>query len=193
MRLKMWLLLLVQFILISPLPPRAAENKPGVYLVVFRTPAHVRVSKPEVFHGFAQDLWAYLKAKNVPLIVDPERGTIETESQMSVESVLNIAKQLRATSLLFVTVDRPFTKWIKVTVQSYALDGKLLWMEEASDAGSITGKGGYNKTLERIKAGLDKRLNSEGLPVVKEEFAAKTPGDENKGAAEKKPQEEKQP
>lgn len=173
---------------------RAADKKPGVYIVVFRTPAHVRASKPEVFHGFAQDLWTYLKGKDVPLVVDPERGTIETESQMSVESMLNIARQLEATSLLFVTVDRPFTKWIKVTVQAYSLEGKLLWSEDASDGGSMSGKGGYKKTLERIQTDLDKRLNTEGLPVTKEEFKAKTPGDEKK--PEQKPEqkpEEKQP
>ena len=169
----------------------AAEKKPGVYIVVYRTPAHVKYSKPEVFHGFAQDLWTHLKSKDVPLIVDPERGTIESESQMSVQSMLNIARQLNATSLLFVTVDRPFTKWIKVTVQSYSLDGKLLWSEDASDTGSMSGKGGYRKTLERIQAGLEKRLNTEGLPVVKEEFTARTPGDEKK--AEEPPPQEKQP
>jgi hypothetical protein len=192
MRLKLLSLSVVLVIaLLSTFTAKAAETKPGVYIVVFRTPAHVRVSKPEVFHGFAQDLWTYLKAKNVPLIVDPERGTIETESQMSVESMLNIAKQLHATSLLFVTVDRPFTKWIKVTVQSYSLDGKLLWSEDASDAGSMTGKGGYKKTLDRIEADLDKRLDTAGLPVVKEEFTAKTPGDEKK--AEQKTPGEKEP
>ncbi len=140
--------------------------QPSVYLVVFRTPAHVRYSKPEVFHGFATDLKAFLQEKNVPIKVDPERGTIETESPMSVGSMLNIARQVRATSLLFVTVDRPFTKWIKVTLQSYDLDGKLLWTEEASDAGSLTGKGGYKKSLERIEKDLEKRLGGPGLPVA---------------------------
>lgn len=168
----------------------ATDKKPGVYIVVYRTSAHVKYSKPEVFHGFAQDLWTHLKSKNVPLVIDPERGTIETESQMSVQSMLNIAKQLDATSLLLVTVDRPITKWIKVTVQSYSLDGKLMWSEDASDAGSMSGKGGYKKTLERIEADLEKRLNTEGLPVVKEEFAAKTPGDEKKSEAPR-PQEKR--
>lgn len=151
--------------LLSQEKPAPAASEPAVYLVVFRTPAHVRLSKPEVFHGFATDLWSFLKESGVPLKVDPERGTIETESPMSVDSMLNIAKQVGATSLLFVTVDRPFTKWIKVTLQSYDPGGKLLWSEEASDAGSMTGKGGYRKTLERIEARLAKRLGGPGLPV----------------------------
>ncbi len=147
---------------------QVAEPKPGVYMVVYRTPAHVRVSKQEVFHGFAQDLCAWLRTSGVPIVVDPERGSIESESEMSVESMLNIARQVNATSLLFVTVDRPVTKWIKVTVRAHSLDGKLLWTEEASDAGSLTGKGGYAKTLKRIQDALGKRLGQAGLPVVKE-------------------------
>jgi hypothetical protein len=150
--------------------PATQTSEPAVYVVVFRTPAHVRNSKPEVFHGFAQDLWSFLKEKDVPLKVDPERGTIESESPMSVESMLNIAKQVGASTLLFVTVDRPMTKWIKVTVKSYGLDGQLQWSEEASDAGSLTGKGGYKKTLERIETGLSKRLGGPGLPVKVQEI-----------------------
>jgi hypothetical protein len=149
--------------------PASQSSEPAVYIVVFRTPAHVRSSKPEVFHGFAQDLWSFLKEKNVPLKIDPERGTIESESAMSVESMLNITKQVGASSLLFVTVDRPLTKWIKVTLRSYGLDGQILWSEEASDGGSMSGKSGYKKTLERIETGLSKRLGGPGLPIKVQE------------------------
>jgi len=152
-------------------------SEPAVYMVVFRTPAHVRHSSPQVFHGFTHDLWSYLREKNVPLKVDPERGTIETESEMSVGSMLNIAKQAGATSLLFVTVDRPFSKWIKVTVQSYDLDGKLMWSEQASDAGSMTGKGGYKKTLERLQTSLARRLGGPGLPVRAGEMSTPAPSE----------------
>lgn len=155
-------------------PVPAAANG-GVYLVVFRTPAHVRSSSPQVFHGFAQDLWDLLKSKNVPLKVDPERGTIETESAMSVDSMLNIAGQVGASSLLFVTVDRPVTKWIKVTVQSYGLDRKLQWSEEASDGGSMSGKGGYKKTLERLETSFTKRFGGPGLPTSTLEADAPKP------------------
>ena len=147
---------------------QAADTKAGVYLVVYRTPAHVRYSKQEVFHGFSQDLWVWLRGKNVPIVIDPERGAIESESEMSVASMLNLARQLNATSLLFITVDRPLTKWIKVIVQAYSLDGKLLWSEDAADSGSLTGKGGYEKTLKQIEEDLGKRLGKDGLPVVKE-------------------------
>ncbi len=150
----------------GPAPAAPAAAGPGVYVVAYRTPAHVGRSKADVFHGFSQDLLAWLRAKSVPVVIDPERGTIESESKMSVESMLNIARQLEATSLLLVTVDRPMTRWIKVTVQAYSLEGKLLWSEDASDAGSLSGKGGYQKTLQRIETDLEKRLGQDGLPVV---------------------------
>jgi hypothetical protein len=161
----LFLLLVTATILPSQPAPSSAANQPAIYVVVFRTPAHVRSSKPEVFHGFATDLSAFLREKNVPIKVDPERGTIESESPMSTESMLNIARQVGATSLLFVAVDRPVTKWLKVIVKSYDLEGKLLWSEEASDGGSMTGKGGYKKTLERIEEDLVKRLGTPGLPI----------------------------
>jgi hypothetical protein len=155
--------------------PAIPASESSVYLVVFRTPAHVRNSKPGVFHGFAADLSSYLKEQGVPVKADPERGTIETESPMSVESMLNIAKQVGAASLLYVIVDRPVTKWIKVTLQSYDLDGKLQWSEEASDGGSMSGKSGYKKTLERIETKLAKRLGGPGLPVSADRASASKP------------------
>jgi hypothetical protein len=158
--------------------PASTASEPAVYLVVFRTPAHVRNSKPDVFHGFSADLLSYLKEEGVSIKADPERGTIETESPMSVESMLNITKQVGAASLLFVTVDRPVTKWIKVTLQSYDLEGKLQWTEEASDGGSISGKGGYRKTLERIETKLSKRLGAPGLPVSADRASVPQPAGE---------------
>jgi hypothetical protein len=161
---------LLLFLLASVLPsqekPASTPVQAGVYMVAYRTPMHVRNSKPEVFHGLASDLLAYLKEKNVSIKADPERGSIETESPMSISSMLNITRQLDACCLLFVTVDRPMTKWIKVTVQSYNLDEKLLWSEEASDGGGVSGKRGYEKTFEKLKAALALRLGGPGLPVT---------------------------
>ncbi|MDE3200735.1 MAG: hypothetical protein KGN79_07420 [Acidobacteriota bacterium] len=163
-------LCLVLFVL--PPPAKALQtatetgNRTGsVYLVAYRTARHINYSKPDVFHGFSQDLLKFLKESGVPIKIDPDRGTIETESKMSLTSMLNIARQLGASSLLLVTIDRPLTKWIKVTVESYDLEGKQLWSEQAADGGGLTGKGGYDKTLVKIKAVLAKRLGGPGLPT----------------------------
>lgn len=146
--------------------PVVEKAPASVYMISYRTPAHIRYSKPEIFHGFSQDLLEFLIEERVPIKLDPDRGTIETESAMTLNSMLNIARQVGANSFLLVTIDRPLTKWIKVTVQSYELDGRLIWSEQASDGGGMKGKGGYDKTLVKIKEALKKRMGGPGLPIV---------------------------
>lgn len=139
---------------------------PGVYIVTYRTPAHVRSSSPEVFHSVAADIRKALADKGVRIVQDRERGFIENESKMSVESMTMLAKEAGAGSLLFVTVDRPMTKWIKLVLQVYSLDGKKLW-EDKVDSGmsAMSGNSGYRKCLEKLYDVLAKRIGTPGLPV----------------------------
>lgn len=138
----------------------------GVYIVTYRAPAHVRNSSPEVFHSASADIRKALAEKGVPIVPDSERGFIENESRMSVESMTTLAGESGAGSLLFVTVDRPMTKWIKLVLQLYSLDGKKLW-EEKVDSGmsSMSGDSGYRKCLEKLNQVLAKRIGTPGLPV----------------------------
>jgi hypothetical protein len=139
----------------------------GVYVVAFRTPAHVRTSSPDVFHTAASDVRKMLTEKKVRLVEDPERGFIENESQMSVGSMTALAKDAGAGYLLLVTVDRPASKWIKLTLRSYSLDGKLLW-EESVDSGmsAMSGASGYKKCFEKLNSKLPARIGGPGLPVI---------------------------
>lgn len=138
----------------------------GVYVVAFRTPAHVRSSSPEVFHSAASDVRKILTEAKVPIVEDTERGFIENESQMSVESMTKLAGEAGAGSLLLVTVDRPSTKWIKLVLQAYDLDGKLLW-EETVDSGmrAMSGASGYKTCFEKLNKKLPVRIGGPGLPV----------------------------
>ena len=68
----------------------------GVYIVAFRTPAHVRSSSPDVFHSAAADVRKMLEDGNVSIVRDAERGFIENESQMSVESMIKLAREAGA-------------------------------------------------------------------------------------------------
>jgi len=144
----------------------ATAGVKGVYLILFRTPAHVRSSSPEVFHTAAADVRKVLTDGKVPIVEDKERGSIENESQMSVNSMTKLASEAGAGSLLFVTVDRPTSKWIKLVLQAYDLDGKLLW-EEAVDSGmsAMSGGAGYKKCFEKLKKQLSARIGGPGLPV----------------------------
>ena len=144
----------------------AAAGSPSVYVVAFRTPAHVRTSSPEVFHTAAADVRKILTDGKVRIVEDKERGFIENESQMSVASMTKIAGEAGAGSLLFVTVDRPTSKWIKLVLQAYDLDAKLLW-EEIVDSGmsAMSGASGYKKCFEKLKKKLPARIGGPGLPV----------------------------
>jgi len=100
------------------------------------------------FHGFVNDLIGYLKSRGVNILEDPERGILQTDQLISVESLLNLTKNAGATYLFLATVERPVPKWVKVTVQAYDPSGRLLWSEEADSGGmAMTGKDAPEKTL----------------------------------------------
>jgi len=136
----------------------------GVYLVFYRAPNHITNSSPQVFHSFADSFINYLKSRDVNILEDPERGILQTDQVMSIESQLNLTKNAGAKYLLLATVERPISKWIKVTVQSYDLSGKLLWSEEAGVMGGMTGKEAPEKTLKSLQKKLDPRIDKPGLP-----------------------------
>ena len=139
----------------------------GVYYIAYRTPAHVTRSSPDVFHGVAADVLDLLKKDDVNVVADPERGTIETNELFSLESLLSLTKNAGATSLLYLTVDRPAVSWLKLTLQCYDLSGKLLWEEHASASGGLSGKSAPSKTVENLKKKLQPRIGQPGLPRVK--------------------------
>ena len=143
----------------------AKQVKGGVYYAAFRTSAHIARSTPEIFHGVSQDLLDYLKSKGVPIVADPERGVLETSDQMSVESMLRLAKLAGASGLLLVTVDRPAAAWLKITVQSFDESGKQLWEENADKKSGLNGKSAPHDMGEKIKSKLAAHIGKEGLPV----------------------------
>ena len=150
----------------DPIPNPSAPASRGVYVLAFRTPAHVRSSSPEVFHSAAADIRKELTDNGVALVQDKERGFIENESQMSVASMAALAKESGAGSLLFITVDRPTSKWIKLILRAYDLDGNPLW-EESVDSGmsAMSGASGYKKCFEKLNKVLSKRIGGPGLPA----------------------------
>lgn len=138
----------------------------GVYYVVYRTPAHISRSSPDVFHEVANEMLEFLKKNDVNIVADPERGTIQTSELFSTDSLLNLTRNAGADYLLYVTVDRPAASWLKVTLQCYDLSGKALWEEHASSAGGLSGKGAPSKTMESLKKKVLPRIGQAGLPKL---------------------------
>jgi hypothetical protein len=156
------------FFILFPVMVMAEGKAAGVYMIAFRTSAHIARSGPEVFHGVAQAMRDYLHSKGVRVVADPERGDMEISDQMSVENMLHLAKQAGAESLLVVTVDRPAASWLKIKVESYDGSGKLLWSEEADKKSGMNGKNAPQVVMERLQAKLEPHVGKEGLPVTAE-------------------------
>jgi hypothetical protein len=103
---------------------------------------------------------------------------LQTDESISVESLLNLTKNAGAKYLFLATVERPASKWLKVTTQAYDLSGKLLWSEEANSGGmSMTGKGAPEKTLKLLEKKLDPRIDKPGLPKKSPQIPATLKGE----------------
>jgi hypothetical protein len=88
-----------------------------------------------------------------------------TEDPVSVYSLTAVAKNVGASNLLLVLVDRPVSKWVKVSVMCYKPDGGLLWQEKSQAGGGVTSKGQIEKALKQLEKQLLVRINASQLRV----------------------------
>lgn len=159
----------------GPAQPESAGPQPAaVYFAAYRTPRHMRYSKPDVFHQAVEDVVEYLQTNRVRMAEDPVRKRIETSDFIPVPTLANIARDAGASSLLLLTVDRPLSKWVKFDLEAYDLSGKQLWKESVSEGGGFGGKGGVEKALGKLRKRLAPHLGQRGLeqsPVSEEKPA----------------------
>jgi hypothetical protein len=152
-------------------PPEVhAQSLNGSYIAAFRTSKHVMASKPEVFHDVVEEVVRYLDDKRVDLVSDPLRPRIETQDAISIDSLIKIVKDAGASYLLYIIVDRPVSQWLKVTVQCYDLDQKMLWQESAGYTGAfdVNSKKALPEIMKRLDKELSPRLDHPGLMLKKD-------------------------
>jgi hypothetical protein len=137
-----------------------------VFVFVQRTDRHAKYSKAEVFHDALTDILDYLSAKNIAIAVDEFGGRNHAEGATPIDTVLNIGRDAKANKVLYFVVDRPVTKWIKITVQCFDMNGKQLWQDEASNGGGLSGAHGLDATTKALHGKLDPRIGKECLPVM---------------------------
>ena len=137
-----------------------------VFVFVQRTDRHAKYSKPEVFQDALTDILNYLAAKNIAVAVDEFGGRNHAEGAIPMETVFSIGRDAKANSVLYFVVDRPATKWIKISVQCFDMSGKQLWQEEASNGGGLSGAHGLEATTKALHGKLDTRIGKECLPVM---------------------------
>jgi hypothetical protein len=174
------ILLLVLFFAIPSLAQEQSTSPPGapsasttatasqqkVLVFVQRTDRHTKYSNSEVFHGVLNDLLEYLKTKNAAIAVDEFGGRNHAEDETPLDTVFTIARDSKANSVMYVVVDRPMTKWLKITVQSFDMNRKELWKEEVSSGGGMSGTHGLEVCTKKIHAQLDKHVGQDGLPIL---------------------------
>jgi hypothetical protein len=153
-----------------------APSSSGSYVAAFRTPRHVMISKPEVFHVVVREIVRYLEDKRVDLVSDPLRPRIETQDAISTQSLVKIAKDAGASYLIYIIVDRPIARWLKVTLRCYSLDQKLLWQESAGYTGAfdVNSKKAVPVIMKRLGKELAPRFDHPGL-ALKKDFSASQP------------------
>lgn len=144
----------------------AAKAEQKVFVFVQRTDRHAKYSSAEVFHNALSDILDYLKAKNVAVAVDEFGGRNHAEGATPLETVFSIARESKATSVMYVVVDRPVMKWIQMTVQCFDMDQKQLWQEKVSSGGGLSGKHGFEVSIKKLHTLLDKHVGRDGLPVA---------------------------
>ena len=149
-----------------PASAPAAADQQKVFVFVQRTDRHAKYSSPEVFHNVLNDLLDYLKTKNVAIAVDEFGGRNHAEGATPLDTVFTIARDAKASSILYVVVDRPMTKWLKITVQCFDMERKQLWLEEASSGGGLSGSHGFEVSTKKLHTQLDRRVGQDGLPIL---------------------------
>ena len=154
-------------------PQQKPQAHHAVFVFLQRTSGHVARSQPEVFLAVVNDVFEHLKSKNVSMARDEFGGRRYSEEEISFAAVQKIAEDSKADSVLYLVVDRPIAKWIRVVAQCTDSSGKLLWREEAASGGGITGAHGLRVTLDRLHQRLDQHLGQEGLPVTAAEQTKK--------------------
>ena len=156
----------------QPLPvlatpaPKAPRLLLQSYVVAYRSPGHVRFSDPDAFHNAARSIRDWLGVHHVAIAEDPMRGMIETSELFSIDSLLNLAREARASYLLYITIDRPVTKWLKIKIQCYDLTGRLLWEEEASHGGGLSSRNSLERVTRELELKLTPKLGSPGLATT---------------------------
>ena len=150
----------------APAAAPATVDQQKVFVFVQRTDRHAKYSSPEVFHNVLNDLLDYLKTKNVAIAVDEFGGRNHAEGATPLDTIFNIARDAKASSVMYVVVDRPATKWLKITVQCFDIERKQLWQEEASSGGGMSGGHGFGVSTKKLHAQLDKRVGQNGLPIL---------------------------
>ena len=140
------------------------------YVYFQRTGRHVKFGTPEVFDQVVSEFREYLATNRVAALTESNVLTLGAELPLS--AVQEMARDSGAVYLLYVLVDRPLSKWLKVTVICYDSSGHSIWQEEVSAGSGLSDKNVARDALQKLREKLSPRLGKAGLSQTTAEQAA---------------------
>ena len=159
--------------------PETPLTPSGVFLAALRTQNHIARSSVDKFNEAVDGIEQFFTSNNVVLREDPVRGKFRLESTMSRENLIHVAEDADANLVLQLTVDRPATSWIELTIQCFDLQGKQLWEERAAGANQFSSSGHVQKAVKKLTSRLEPKLGTECLPQSAASNTSKHPEQRN--------------
>jgi hypothetical protein len=151
-------------------PPSIGAH--GAFLFVYRTPAHIRSSSPNVFEQVKIKITEYLAGQHVDVrkVEESDFSALAGENLQitgiaDMPDVFQKARSVGASHVLFLTVDRPMSSWVKLKMQCFDFSGTALWEEVVANASALSGGIALKSALKKMEERLAVRIGQPGLIV----------------------------
>ena len=133
----------------------------GIIVYVFRTFNHIQYSSESVFQSVVDEIMLFLKSEKVPM-VNNRVGRIFSSSGRSYSAyeLISLSEKAGAEGVLYVTVDRPMSAWLKITARYYDVSGRVLWQEDAQKKSGITSSGSIQSVCQNLETKIRPHLAS---------------------------------
>ena len=156
-----WSVVLLLLIVEVSATPQASPTADTVFVFIQKTSGAANFGSQHLFEHIVNDLQGYLKSNKIASVVRTD--DFSSGVALPVSAVQEMARNANATYLLYVVVDRPVMKWLKLTVACYNASGQPMWAEEASATKEFSRGKGERDTLEHLHKKLDARIGQSGL------------------------------
>ena len=173
-----WSIVLLLLLVGVSATPQANPNAETVFVFIQKTSGAANFGSRHLFEHVVNDLQEYLKVNKIANVIRTD--DFSSGVALPVSAVQEMARNANGTYLLYVVVDRPVMKWLKLTVECYNASGQPIWAEEVSAAKEFSRGKGERNTLEHLHKKLDARIGQPGLPSAtfaqQEQPATNVPG-----------------
>jgi hypothetical protein len=156
-------------------PPRLQT----AFVFFQRAEHHVKNGNEHAFQEVVDNIQQYLRANRVTTAGGPHVSSSGAELPLS--DMLEMAGTAKATILLYIVIDRPAMKPLKVTITCFDTMGRRLWQEESSPRALSVETVDHPErvtlpTLQKMREKLNSHLGQPGLiQVPAEQAQALTP------------------